>query len=74
MYREYDMTHKLLHKTDGPVMTRIDGTGVWYVNGWRMDSWEQLQHEANLSNEEIVALAIIWGDKGPQKFKPLNST
>lgn len=65
--------NKTLHKLDGPYITRLDGVGVWYANDLRIDSWDQLKHEGNLSDEEILALAIIWGDKGPQPFFPVNS-
>lgn len=57
-----------LHKLDGPMFLKRDGTGVWYVNGYRVDSWEQFQYESGLSPEEVLILAIKWGDKGPSPF------
>jgi len=60
--------HGKSHRIDGPALITPNGW-AWYVNGVRIESWEQLKYEANLSDEKILELAIIWGEKPPRKLK-----
>lgn len=60
--------HGKSHRIDGPALITPNGW-TWYVNDVRIDSWDQLKHEAGLTDEKILELAIIWGEQPPRKLK-----
>jgi len=51
-----------LHRVDGPAVIRADGSKEWWVLGDRMRSSAEFQHRARITNEEMLALVIKYGD------------
>lgn len=51
-----------LHRTDGPAYINPSGLQYWYFHGIRINSLEQLQTVAGLSDEEMTFLALKYGD------------
>lgn len=60
-----------LNRIDGPLFMRPDGVWIWYVNGKRIESWEQFKHESGISDEELLMLVLKYGDTGPTKYRTL---
>lgn len=59
----------LLHRTDGPaIISSKDNSMFWYVNNFRVYSWEEFQRESGISNEQLLQLVIQYGTlkNGPQ--------
>lgn len=58
-----------LHRTDGPaIISSKDNAMFWYVNNFRVNSWEEFQRESGISNEQLLQLVIQYGTlkNGPQ--------
>lgn len=51
-----------LHRIDGPAITHhSSGVQHWYVNNQKVNSWEDLQRMANITNEELLLIVLKWG-------------
>ena len=50
-----------LHRTDGPAMIVMD-QNIWFLNGWPYSSNKQFQTAAKLSDEDMLALILKYGD------------
>lgn len=59
----YTNNKNQLHRVDGPAISHDNGTAFWYVNNIKINSVQQLQREANLSDEEILGIALKYGNK-----------
>jgi hypothetical protein len=57
------------HRVDGPAIINNDESYAWYVNGYRIDSWRQLQEYTYISNERLLELSILWCDCPPKRIK-----
>ena len=50
------------HRLDGPAILFNHGIEMWYVHGKRCKTQKEYQESANLTNEEVLALVIKYGD------------
>ena len=50
-----------LHRTDGPAAFSWDGTAEWWVRGQICFSHDHFKRMANLSNEEMFAIVLVYG-------------
>lgn len=57
----YTDKHHRLHRIDGPAIISERGN-KWYVKNIKITSWRQLQREANLSDEELLKVALTYGE------------
>ena len=60
--------HGIPHRVDGPAIIGTH-TYAWYVKGTRIDSWEQLKYEANLSDVDLLLMVLKWGEMPPKPFQ-----
>jgi hypothetical protein len=51
-----------LHRTDGPAYIDINGHREWYVNGHAYTSDWSYQKAANLSDEDMIAVVLKYGN------------
>lgn len=53
----------LRHRTDGPAIIYPDGRTSWYVNGgFRITDSKTFQFKAGVSDEDMVALILKYGE------------
>jgi hypothetical protein len=51
------------HRLDGPaVIDTVSGTIHWYINGNRVNSYDEFQDLTGCSDEDIVAYKLKWGE------------
>jgi hypothetical protein len=50
------------HRIDGPAITFPDGHREWYVNGKRKIKNSSFQKAANLSDEDMTAMILKYGN------------
>lgn len=50
------------HRTDGPAIMFPDGTNIWYVNDLPRGSVKEFQAASGLSDKEMAALILKYGD------------
>ena len=50
-----------LHCEDGPALIRGNGAKEWWINGMRIKSQQILQEKLELTDEEMLAHAIVNG-------------
>jgi hypothetical protein len=54
--------HGRLHRTDGPAVICADGTCLWYINGLICSHNHFYQKAAKLSDEDMLAITLKYGD------------
>lgn len=59
---EYWYVHGQLHRTTGPAITLNSGATFWYLNNQRITSRALFQEQANLTDEDMIALILKYGD------------
>lgn len=50
------------HRTDGPALVRANGCKEWWFNGKRFVNTTSYRNNAKLSDEQMLALVIKYGE------------
>jgi hypothetical protein len=51
-----------LHRTDGPAYIQCNGKSSWYINSIRCFNNKSFQKAAKLSDEDMIAIVLKYGD------------